>query len=110
MKILAVDDISQNLTAIEEVLAKRGHRVSLAVDGQDALDLIIGGLEFDLLITDQNMPRLTGAGLVKRLRQMGYGQPMLILTSLPSSVPDGAGQDAVYDKRHFFRMLDEWGL
>lgn len=110
MKILAVDDIPQNLTAIREVLAKRGHQVSLAEDGQAALDLISGGLEFDLLITDQNMPRLTGAELVQRLRQKGYRQPMLILTSLPSSVPDGAGQTAVYDKRHFFRMLDEWGL
>ena len=110
MKILAVDDIPQNLTAIRETLTKRGHRVTTAEDGQMALELISDGLDFDLLITDQNMPRLTGAELVRRLRNQGFRQPMLILTSVPSSVPKGVGQTAVYDKMHFFRMLDDWNL
>lgn len=110
MKILVADDLQPNLEAIKQELTKRGHQVVTVEDGQAALNLVSEGLQFDLLITDQNMPRLSGAELVQRLRQMGLKQPMLILTSMPSSVPKNIGQTAVYDKQQFFQMLDDWDI
>jgi two-component system alkaline phosphatase synthesis response regulator PhoP len=110
MKILVVDDLLPNLQAIEQELTKRGHQVVTAEDGQVALDLVSEGLEFDLLVTDQNMPRLSGSDLIQRLRKLGLKQPMLVLTSLPSSVPKDVGQTAVYDKRQFFQMLNDWSI
>ena len=47
-----------------------GYEVEEAEDGQEALDLLLGEGEVpDLLITDNNMPRINGFQLVRRLRE-----------------------------------------
>jgi CheY-like chemotaxis protein len=59
------------------VLLKSGYRVQVAEDGQagwEALRLA----NYDLLITDYEMPRLTGLDLVKRLRSAGYALPVVM--------------------------------
>ncbi len=46
-----------------------GYEVEEAEDGQEVLDLLESGVAPDLLITDNNMPRMNGLQLIRRLRE-----------------------------------------
>ena len=60
--VLLVDDEVLVRTAMHRFLARRGWTVSEAVDGESARTLLdpIAGIEFDLVICDLQMPRLSG--------------------------------------------------
>jgi DNA-binding NarL/FixJ family response regulator len=60
--VLLVDDEALVRTAMHRFLARRGWTVSEAVDGDCARTLLdpIAGIEFDLVICDLQMPRLSG--------------------------------------------------
>jgi two-component system chemotaxis response regulator CheY len=65
------------------------------VDGEDAFDKA-RQRAFDLVLTDQNMPRLDGIGLTKRLREHPNFKttPILILTTESSDQMKQAGRAA----------------
>jgi two-component system chemotaxis response regulator CheY len=66
-----------------------------AIDGQDALEKS-GGRDFDLVLTDQNMPRMDGIDLIKKLRDNPKfkSTPILILTTESSDQMKQAGRAA----------------
>ena len=63
-------------------LKNAGYSVVEAVDGQDALEKA-DSQEFDLVLTELNLPRLDGIGLTKKLRDNPRftTTPILILTT-----------------------------
>ncbi len=65
--ILVADDESHILNVVSLKLKNAGFRVVCARDGQEALDLAYQE-QPDLLITDHNMPFLTGLELCQKLR------------------------------------------
>ena len=65
--ILAVDDSASMRQMVSFTLRSSGYDVIEAVDGQDALDKI-GDRQVDLVLTDQNMPRMDGLTLIRQLR------------------------------------------
>lgn len=65
--ILVVDDSEMARKFYSYVLGQAGFRVQAAPDGVIALELLYGG-NFDLLITDINMPRMDGFALIKEVR------------------------------------------
>ena len=68
--ILVVDDDKVVRRIVVAKLYGLGYEVEEAEDGQEALDLLLDDGEVpDLLITDNNMPRLNGFQLVRRLRE-----------------------------------------
>lgn len=68
MKILVVDDFSTMRRIIKNLLQDIGFsNTSEANDGQTALPMLKSG-DFDFLITDWNMPRMTGLDLLKAVR------------------------------------------
>ncbi|MBI5633964.1 MAG: hybrid sensor histidine kinase/response regulator [Nitrospirae bacterium] len=80
--ILVVDD-SINTREIEKsILEAYGYRVSIAGDGMEALEMA-GESQYDLVITDVEMPRLDGFSLTERLRlDTSYKDvPIIIVTS-----------------------------
>lgn len=93
--ILAVDDSISMRQMVSFTLKNAGYEVVEAVDGEDALDKAHTRF-FDLVLTDQNMPRLDGIGLTKRLRQHPNFQntPILILTTESSDQMKQAGRAA----------------
>ena len=96
--ILAVDDSASMRQMVSFTLKNAGFNVVEAVDGQDAWEKS-SQRDFDLVLTDQNMPRLDGIGLTRRLRSHpGYGTtPVLILTTESSDQMKQAGRAAGAD-------------
>jgi two-component system chemotaxis response regulator CheY len=93
--ILAVDDSASMRQMVSFTLKNAGYHVVEAVDGQDALDKSNAN-DFDLVLTDQNMPRLDGIGLTKKLREHPKfkATPILILTTESSDQMKQAGRAA----------------
>ncbi|MEO8057830.1 MAG: response regulator [Burkholderiales bacterium] len=93
--ILAVDDSASMRQMVSFTLKNAGYHVVEAVDGQDALEKA-GTRDFDLVLTDQNMPRLDGIGLTKKLRDNPKFKttPILILTTESSDQMKQAGRGA----------------
>jgi chemosensory pili system protein ChpA (sensor histidine kinase/response regulator) len=67
--VLLVDDSLSVRKVVSAMLTRLGANVSTAGDGQEALDLLLTGSEFDAIITDLEMPRLSGFELVDELRR-----------------------------------------
>ena len=93
--ILTVDDSASTRQMVTFTLKSAGFDVVEAVDGQDAFEKA-SGREFDLVLTDQNMPRLDGIQLTKKLRGTAAfkSTPILILTTESSDQMKQAGRDA----------------
>jgi signal transduction histidine kinase len=68
MKILSVDDKSENLYMLEALLRGHGHHVDSASNGVDALHLA-GRSCYDLIISDILMPRMDGFQLCRELKK-----------------------------------------
>jgi DNA-binding response OmpR family regulator len=82
LTILLADDDAQMRRLVKSVLERDGFQVLEAADGLDALD-IVSQHHLDLVILDQDMPRLTGLGVLEELRaQFGTaGTPIIMLTA-----------------------------
>ena len=80
--ILAVDDSASMRQMVSFTLRSSGYDVIEAVDGQDALDKV-GDRQVDLVLTDQNMPRMDGLTLIRQLRGQDRFKrtPILVLTT-----------------------------
>ncbi|WP_119157471.1 response regulator [Caldimonas tepidiphila] len=93
--ILAVDDSASMRQMVSFTLKSAGYDVVEAVDGLDAFEKA-DGRHFDLVLTDQNMPRLDGIGLTRKLRERAQFKttPILILTTESSDQMKQAGRAA----------------
>ncbi|TMH75793.1 MAG: response regulator [Betaproteobacteria bacterium] len=80
--ILAVDDSASMRQMVSFTLKGAGYHVIEAADGQEAYEKAMTQ-SVDLVLTDQNMPRMDGVTLVKNLRGLpSYtSTPILILTT-----------------------------
>jgi PAS domain S-box-containing protein len=68
LQILVAEDHPVNQRLIATMLAKQGHKVTIACDGRKALDLG-SRMSFDLILMDIQMPELDGFETVSALRQ-----------------------------------------
>jgi len=93
--ILAVDDSASMRQMVNFTLRSAGYDVVEAVDGQDAYDKA-NSREFNLVLTDQNMPRMDGISLTRKLRENPKfkSTPILILTTESSDQMKQAGRGA----------------
>ncbi|MDO8626213.1 MAG: response regulator [Candidatus Magasanikbacteria bacterium] len=66
-KFLVVDDDPDNREVVASVLRDKGFEVDEALCAQDALTLL-GQVEYDVLITDVDMPGMSGLELVRLVR------------------------------------------
>ena len=82
LRVLSVDDSSSIRQMVAFTLKGAGYEVIEAVDGQDALEKAKQN-SVDIVLTDQNMPRMDGLTLIKSLRAMpAYSSiPILMLTT-----------------------------
>jgi two-component system chemotaxis response regulator CheY len=83
MKILVVDDFSTMRRIIKNLLRDLGFtNISEADDGSTALPMLQSG-DFDFLVTDWNMPIMTGIDLLKAVRadERLSTMPVLLVTA-----------------------------
>lgn len=93
--ILAVDDSPSMRKMVSFTLTGACYHVVEAVDGQDALEKAETH-DIHLVLADQNMPRLDGIGLTRKLREHPKFKtiPILILTTESSDQMKQAGRSA----------------
>ena len=80
--ILTVDDSASIRLTTRIALTNAGYTVTEAVDGLDGIAKLKSG-QFDLIITDLNMPNMDGLTMIRHLRQMPdhTGIPVIFLTT-----------------------------
>lgn len=81
--ILIVDDEQNVREVCKELLEEEGYRVTLAVDGKDALDKMDLDI-FDLFLVDMAMPRIGGLELMKVIKKKQPLAVIIILTGFSS--------------------------
>jgi CheY-like chemotaxis protein len=92
-RILCVDDDATVLRVISQVFGRAGHIVTAVSSGAQALDKVRAvPADFDVVISDQTMPDLTGLELAARLYETRRDLPVILLsgnaeTSLTESAP-----------------------
>jgi two-component system, OmpR family, alkaline phosphatase synthesis response regulator PhoP len=79
-RILIVEDETGLALTLKDRLRKEGYTVSVAGDGELALDLF-SRETFDLLILDLMLPKQNGLSVCRKLRQLGSTVPILMLTA-----------------------------
>ena len=99
LRLLIVDDNATNRKILSEYARSWGMRTEVASDSNAALDLLEkaaqAGIDFDRIVIDMNMPRMSGLELGTRIKQQARlsNIPLLMLTSsLSSNEADSAAK------------------
>ncbi|MDW7682417.1 MAG: response regulator, partial [bacterium] len=79
-KILIVDDDEILRESLSVVLQNRGYQCIQASNGRIAFELI-SGQEFDVVISDIEMPELNGIALMERANELQPRLPFIIITA-----------------------------
>src|SRR5213078_2402677 len=93
MRILVVEDERKVAGFIRQGLEEEGHAVELAADGVEALDLVLAGPPYDLIVLDLMLPKRDGFSVLTGLRDRGVVTPVLVLTARDSVADKVAGFD-----------------
>ena len=96
MRILIAEDDAILAGGLRCILQKSGYAVDWVKNGAEA-DAALGSNEFDLLILDISLPKLSGLEVLKRLRTRNSRLPVLLLTALDSIEDRVRGLDAGAD-------------
>ncbi|HEX5006016.1 MAG TPA: PAS domain S-box protein [Hyphomonadaceae bacterium] len=91
--ILAVDDDALVLMNTTAMLEDMGHTVIEAMSGAEALEVVRGTPDLDVVITDFAMPRMTGRDLVAAIHAQRPQLPVILATGY-AELPSGAAVDA----------------
>jgi len=82
MRVLIVEDerrLAENVAAAFE--EGPGYAVDIAYDGEDG-EHLAGVNDYDLIVLDLMLPKMSGAALLKRVRTRGQKTPVLVLTAV----------------------------
>lgn len=79
LRVLVVDDEPMILELFKEYLESDGHVVSTAANGRQAADMFSSGT-FDVVLTDQAMPEMSGDQLAIAVKQLSPATPVVLVT------------------------------
>lgn len=96
MKILIIEDEIKTVQSLKKGLEEHQMAVEFAHDGQSGLQLAETG-QFDVIISDVVMPKMTGFELLKKLRAFGVETPVLLLTAMGATDDKVTGFEAGAD-------------
>jgi CheY-like chemotaxis protein/two-component sensor histidine kinase len=80
-KVLVVDDVDTNVFVAKGFLAPYMLRIDTAESGQAAIEKIENGNVYDLILMDQMMPTMDGSEALRRIRELGYNEPIVAYTA-----------------------------
>src|SRR5579864_5797677 len=98
--ILCVDDDEKNLSIRKVLLETRGYRVLTCSDPECAIEAMKKG-GIDLIITDQMMPKITGARLIDQLKTISPETPALLFSGALNACMEEHLADAWLPKGEF---------
>jgi two-component system, OmpR family, manganese sensing response regulator len=96
MLILLVEDDLAQLEPLQAALSQVGHIVDAIADSEVA-QWLIDDKEYDLLILDWMLPKITGIELCRQYRKRGKTSPVLMLTAKDTTADKVSGLDAGAD-------------
>lgn len=110
ISILLVDDEAMAVDVGTRILEKLGYKVTPVIGSAEALDIFRKQpLEFDLVITDYNMPVMNGKELASNIRFIRTDIPIILCTgnaSIPESKLQKWGIDALLLKPYRSKEID----
>ena len=80
-KVLVVDDVESNLYVAKGLMSPYGLAIETVPSGFEAIDKIKDGNVYDIVFMDHMMPEMDGIETTKKMRSMGYTQPVVALTA-----------------------------
>ncbi|MCQ4331847.1 MHYT domain-containing protein [Stutzerimonas stutzeri] len=89
LSMLVVDDDPLVLANTAALLEDLGHRVTAVDSGEAALDILRQSVAFDILITDQMMPGMTGTQLAKIVQDERPNLPILLVSGFAELSEEG---------------------
>jgi signal transduction histidine kinase/ActR/RegA family two-component response regulator len=93
-RMLLVDDEEEVLNMLKEMSEYLGYRVVAVSDSAEAYALFCSRPEdFDLVVTDQTMPGLTGVDLARKIFTLKPGLPIIICTGFSEALTDGKARE-----------------
>jgi len=79
-KVLIVEDDNAMAQMCAKLIRRRGFTVVIAGTGQDAIAMIRQAADIDVVISDVQMPQMTGMQLLVRLRALDANLPIILMT------------------------------
>ncbi len=92
-RYLLIDDNPAFADNLAEIIADSGHEAVVAESGARALELA-AVTRFDVVVSDMRMPRMSGAEVVRRLRDLDPGLPAIIVSAYTGDDEMGRVQQA----------------
>ncbi|HEY0928846.1 MAG TPA: ATP-binding protein [Gemmatimonas sp.] len=86
LRVLLVDDEDAVAGVMRRLLERSGFEVTMANNGAVGLERAMAGPAFDLVLTDQTMPVMTGMELVERLRASGDTTPIILASGFGAAI------------------------
>lgn len=81
-KVLLVDDNKLNLKVASMLLGKYGLAITQTLSGFEAIDKVLAGEKYDLILLDDMMPKMSGVETLKKLKGIeGFETPVVVLTA-----------------------------
>lgn len=85
-RVLIIDDETDNLDVLREVLELEGQEVESARSGPQALAMLEGGEHFDLVLCDVGMPEMSGWHVAREIQRIAPGTPVWMLTGWANEI------------------------
>jgi two-component system response regulator FlrC len=80
LKVLIVEDDDAMAQMCAKLIRRRGHMVMTAGSGQEALATILQAKDINVVVSDVEMPEMSGVQLLVRLRALDTGLPIILMT------------------------------
>ena len=81
MEILIAEDEIQIAEPLRKNFLEEGHHAMIAKNGEVALNLI-DKIQFDIILLDWKMPKISGLDVCKKIRKMNIKTPVILITAL----------------------------
>ena len=79
-RLLLVEDEDMVRAVAERALTRAGYTVTTASDGDEGLELVQAGGEFDLIVSDVVMPAMDGPTMIREVRKLRPAMPVLFMS------------------------------
>ena len=77
---MLVEDEDMVRAVAERALVRAGYTVTAASDGEEGLELVQLGRQFDMVVTDVVMPSMDGPAMAREIRKLVPGLPVLFMS------------------------------